>query len=156
MQSDKPFHKSQKQNLKVRPHYVARQNATICSFATRQNETICSFAARQICSAYAANAIASTWKKNFLQTFFMLQKLWNKTGDLVWFFSQTGWYHLETPMPRDFLWWDRQFADRIFRPRNIKQHAAAKPTQHPYILATWRDLAALCCCVPRGIVWTYL
>ncbi len=34
------------------------------------------------CSAYAANAIVSTWKKNFLQTFFRLQKLWNETGEL--------------------------------------------------------------------------
>ncbi len=34
------------------------------------------------CSAYAANAIASTWKKSFLQTVFRLQKLWNKTGEL--------------------------------------------------------------------------
>ncbi len=48
------------------------------------------------CSAYAASAITSTWKKNFLQTFFRLQKLWNETGEL-WFFSQTGWFHFETP-----------------------------------------------------------
>ncbi len=34
------------------------------------------------CSAYAAHAIASTWKKNFLQTFFGLPKLWNAIGEL--------------------------------------------------------------------------
>ncbi len=40
----------------------------------------------QSCSAYAANAIASTWKKNFLQTFFGLQKLWNETSELCLIF----------------------------------------------------------------------
>ncbi len=40
------------------------------------------------CLAYAANAIASTWKKNFLQTFFRLSKLWNEIGELgLIFFS---------------------------------------------------------------------
>ncbi len=40
------------------------------------------------CSVYAANAIASTWKKNFLQTFFTLPKLWNEIGELgLIFFS---------------------------------------------------------------------
>ncbi len=40
------------------------------------------------CSAYAANAIASTWKKNSLQTFFRLPKLWNEIGKLgLIFFS---------------------------------------------------------------------
>ncbi len=38
------------------------------------------------CSAYAANAIVSTWKNNFLQTFFRLQKLWNKTWELCLIF----------------------------------------------------------------------
>ncbi len=39
------------------------------------------------CSAYAANAIASTWKTNFLQTF-RLRKLWNEIGELgLIFFS---------------------------------------------------------------------
>ncbi len=38
------------------------------------------------CSAYAANAITSTWKKNFLQTFFRLQKLWNETGEICLIF----------------------------------------------------------------------
>ncbi len=40
------------------------------------------------CSAYAANAIASTWKKNLVQTFFRLPKLWNKISELgLIFFS---------------------------------------------------------------------
>ncbi len=34
------------------------------------------------CSAYAANAIASTWKNNILQTFFRLPKLWNEIDEL--------------------------------------------------------------------------
>ncbi len=38
------------------------------------------------CSANAANAIMSTWKNNFLQTFFRLQKLWNETGELCLIF----------------------------------------------------------------------
>ncbi len=38
------------------------------------------------CSAYAANASASTWKKNFWWTFFRLQKLWNETGELCLIF----------------------------------------------------------------------
>ncbi len=48
--------------IKVRPHYTTLQNATHCSFATRQK--------------------LSTWKKNFLQTFFRLPKLWNEIGEL--------------------------------------------------------------------------
>ncbi len=40
-------------------------------------------------SAYASNAIASTRKKNFLQTFFRLPKLWNEIGELglIFFFN---------------------------------------------------------------------
>ncbi len=46
------------------------------------------FPCSKSCLAYAANAIASTWKKNFLQTFFRLQKLWNGAGKLgLIFFS---------------------------------------------------------------------
>ncbi len=33
-----------------------------------------------------------------------------------------------------FFWWDRQLANRIFGPRSIERHAAAKPTQRPHIL----------------------
>ncbi len=41
------------------------------------------------CSAHAANEFTSTWKNNFLQTFFRLQKLWNETGELcLIFFSK--------------------------------------------------------------------
>ncbi len=39
------------------------------------------------CSAYAANAIASTWKKHFLQTFFRLPNLWNENSELGLIFS---------------------------------------------------------------------
>ncbi len=63
-------------SIKVRPHYAVLQNATHCSFPHDKS-----------CSAYAANAIAFTWKNNFLQTFFGLQKLWNETGELYLIFS---------------------------------------------------------------------
>ncbi len=48
-----------------------------------------------------------------------------------------------------FLWWDRQFADQIFRPCSIERHAAAELTQRPHILAAWCDFCcmALPCCV---------
>ncbi len=115
------------------------------------------------CSAYAANAIASAWKKNFTQTFFRLPKLWNKIGELgLIFFSNwliPFWNSLLTyHIPRSFFRWDRQFADRIFRPRSIERHATAKPTQRPHILVAWRNFCRTgpCRCVPRGIVWTHL
>ncbi len=42
----------------------------------------------QSCSAFAANAIAFAWKKNSLQAFFRLQKLWNEIGEVgLIFFS---------------------------------------------------------------------
>ncbi len=58
------------------------------------------------CSAYAANAIVSTWKKNFWQTFFRLQNLWNRLVNFVWFFfSQTGWYVAGFKSgPKDNIW----------------------------------------------------
>ncbi len=64
--------------IKVRPHYATRQNATHCSFAARQKLLgIC----RQCDRVHM--------KKNFLQTFFRLPKLWNKIGELgVIFFSK--------------------------------------------------------------------
>ncbi len=70
------------------------------------------------------------------------QNCGTRLANLVWFFSQTGWYHFETlihHMPRGFFWGNRQFADRIFRPRSIEQHAAAKLMQRPHILVTWRN-----------------
>ncbi len=49
------------------------------------------------CSAYALNSIASTLKKNFLLTYFRLQKLWNETSEFcLIFLSQTGWCHFDT------------------------------------------------------------
>ncbi len=45
------------------------------------------------CSAYAANLMTSTLKKNFLQR---LQKLWNEPANSVWFFSLTSWCNFET------------------------------------------------------------
>ncbi len=67
--------------------------------------------------------------------------------NFVRFFSQTSWHTILKPltrhMPHGFLWWDWQFADRIFRPHSIERHAAAEPTQCPHILVAWCDF----CCV---------
>ncbi len=42
-------------------------------------------------------------------------------------------------MSHNFLWWDHQFADQIFRQHSIERYAAAKPMQRPHILVTWRN-----------------
>ncbi len=106
-------------SFKAHPHYATRQNATHCNFAMRQK-----------CSAYAANAIASTWKNNFLQTFFRLQKLWNEIGELLSDFflklADTILKPFTHHMPRGFLWGDRQFADQIFRACSIEWHKRDK------------------------------
>ncbi len=63
-------------SLKVHPHYAVWQNATHCTFAVWQKLLgIC----RQ-CDRVRR-------KKNFLQTFFRLQKLWNEIGELCLIFS---------------------------------------------------------------------
>ncbi len=50
------------------------------------------------CSAYAANLIASTLKKNFLQTVTSGYKnCETRPVNFVRFFSLPGWYHFETP-----------------------------------------------------------
>ncbi len=104
------------------------------------------------CSAYAANAIMTTWKRIFCRPS-GLPKLWNEIGELglTFFFklADTILKPLIHQMPHGFFWWDRQFVDRIFRPRSIERHADATST---YTCG----MAQLCHCVPRGIVWTYL
>ncbi len=71
-------------------------------------------------------------RPHFLQTFFRLPKLWNGIGELgvIFFFklADTILKPLIHQMPRSFFWWDRQFADRIFRPRSIERHADATST----------------------------
>ncbi len=63
-----------------------------------------------------------------------------RSVNIVWFFSESGWYH-------GFLWWDRQFVTQIFRLRSIERHAAAEPTQCPHMLAAWHYFC--CAALPR-------
>ncbi len=106
------------------------------------------------CSAYAINAIVSTWKKNFLQIFFRLQKLWNETGELCLIFflklTDTILKPLTQHMPRGFLWWDQQFTNRIFRLRSIGMACRSRAN------ATSTYTCSMARLVPHGIVWTYL
>ncbi len=135
-------------SIKVRPHYAVRRNATICSFVARQKLlSICC----QCDRVYMENKFCrpSSGYKN----------CGTRLVNFVRFFSQTGWYHFETPMPHGFLWWDRQFADQIFKPRSIERHAAAELTQRSHILAAWRDFCCVASAVSRcatRLVWTYL
>ncbi len=71
------------------------------------------------CSAYAANSIVSTLKKNFLQTYFRLQKLWNETSELRLIFFSNWLMPFWNPLAAN-LWWDRHFADRIFMLRHAE------------------------------------
>ncbi len=84
-----------------------------------------------------------------------------RSANLVWFFflklADTILKPLIHHMPRGFFCWDWQFADRIFRPRSIERHAAAKPMQRPHILWHGATFAVRPCrFVLRGIVWMYL
>ncbi len=106
------------------------------------------------CSAYAANAIVSTWKKNFLQIFFRLQKLWNKTGELCLIFFSNRLIPFWNPLLSSY-------AARLplkgpticrsnLRLRSIEQHVAAEPMQCSHILAAWHDFC--CPALPRCAV----
>ncbi len=99
------------------------------------------------CSAYAANAIA-LHEKNFLQTFFSLQKLWNETGELsLIFFLKLADNHFETPMPAWLPLMGSTIYRSNFQPRSIEWHAAAEPMQHSHILAAWCDFC--CAALPQ-------
>ncbi len=123
-------------NIKVRPHYAAWQNETHCSFARSKSCIMRSH---------------SQEKRIFGRPFSGYKNCGMGPVNLVRFFSLTGWYHFETPYSSYAAWlplMGRQFADQIFRPRSIERHAAAKPTQHPHILAAWCDfwcVASPCC-----------
>ncbi len=92
------------------------------------------------CSAYATNTIASTRKKNFLQTFFRLPKLWNKMANLVRFFSQTGWYHFETPYS-SYVTRAASFDGTDNLPIEFLDHAASnsmpQPSRHNVYIYLW-------------------
>ncbi len=114
-------------NLKVGPHYAARQNATHCKFAVWQKLLgIC----RQCDPVHM--------KKKFFADLFQVTKTVEQDrrtwSDFFLQLADTILKPLTHHMPRD-----RQFADRIFRPCSIEWHAAAKPTQRPHILVAWRN-----------------
>ncbi len=115
--------------LKVRPHYAARQNAAHCSFSARPK-------LGQSCSAYAAY---KEFFADLLQVTKTVERDRRTWSDFFLKLADTILKPLSHHMPRSFFWWDRQFADRIFRPRNIERQAAAKPMQHPHILVAWRN-----------------
>ncbi len=115
-------------------------------------------------SAYAANAIASTWKKNFLQTFFRLPKLWNEILELgVIFFS--NWL-IPFWNPLFIICRAASFDGTDNLLIKFLGHAASKSMPQPsrcnIHIYLWnaqllpRGLAELCRYVLRGIVWTYL
>ncbi len=97
------------------------------------------------CSAYATKSIESTLKKNFLQTNFRLQKLWNETSELrLIFFSNwvmPFWNPLLIICCAANLWWDRHFADRIFMPHGMQKPClSCAALTHTLFspFATWR------------------
>ncbi len=114
--------------LKVRPHYAARQNATHYSFAARQKLLgIC----RQCDRVHMKKKILA----DLLQVTKTVERDRRTWSDFFPKLADTILKPLTHQMPCGFFWWDWQFADQIFRPRS---------------------LAALCRCVPHGIMWTYL
>ncbi len=89
------------------------------------------------CSAYAVNAIASTWKKNFLQTFYRLPKLWNEIGKLGLIFFSNWLIPFWNP-----LLIIRRCAASFDETDNLPIKflgRAAKPTQCPHILVALRN-----------------
>ncbi len=122
--------------VKVCPHYAAQQNATHCNFVAWQNLlSIC----RQCDRVHM--------KKEFFADLLQVTKtvereLWT-LSDFFLKLADTNLKPFTHHMPCSFLWWDRQFAGQIFRPRSIEQHAAAKPTQRPHILVAWRNFCRM-------------
>ncbi len=120
------------------------------------------------CSAYAANAIMFTWKKNFLQTFFRLPKLWNKIGQLgLIFFSNwliPFWNSLLIICrAASFDGTVASFDGTDNLPIEFLGHAASngmpQPSRRNVQIYLWHGAtfaAWPCRCVPRSIVWTYL
>ncbi len=73
-----------------------------------------------------------------------------RPGNVVWFFSQTSWYHFETPYS-SYAAWLPLMGPTICRPCSIERHAAAEPTQGPHILAAWCDFC--CAALPLCAAW---
>ncbi len=81
-------------------------------------------------------------KRIFCRPFSCYQNCGTRSANLGWFFSQTGWYHFETPYSSyavRLLLMGPTIADRIFRPHSIERHTTAKLTQCPHILVARRN-----------------
>ncbi len=108
------------------------------------------------CLADAPNAIAATFFADLFQVTKTVERDRRTWCDFLFKLADTILKPLIHQMPHGFFWWDRQFADRIFRPRSIERHADATFTYTCGMAQLLpRGLATLCRCVPRGIVWTY-
>ncbi len=109
-------------------------------------------------SAYAANAIMSKWKKNFLQTFFRLPKLWNEIGELgVIFFS-----HWLIPFwnPLFIICRTASFDGTNNLPIKFLGHAASngmpQPSRRNVHIYLWHGTtfaAWPCCTLPHCAAW---
>ncbi len=94
-------------------------------------------------------------EKSFLQTFFRLQKLWNKTGEVCLIFFSNWMTPFWNPLliiccAASFDGTDNLPIKFLGRAES-KRHAAAEPTQRPHILAAWRDIC--CAALPHCAAW---
>ncbi len=124
--------KSSVAGFKVHPHYAARQNATHCSFAMRQKLL-------GICHQCDRFNMKKEFVADLLQVTKTVERDMRTWSDFFLKLANTILKPLTHHMPCGFSWWDRQFTDRIFRPRNIERHAAATLTQRPHIFVAWRN-----------------
>ncbi len=117
------------------------------------------------CSVYAANAIASTWKKNFLHTFFWLSKLWNEIGELGLIFFLNWLIPFWNPLliicrAACFDGTDNLPIKFFGRAASNSMLQLSRRNVYIYTCVIVRlllcSLAVLCRCVLRNIVWMYL
>ncbi len=99
-------------------------------------------------------------KKNFLQTFFRLPKLWNEIGELGLIFFSKWLIPFWKPLliichAASFDGTDNLLIEFLGRAASNGRSQPSARNIHIYL---WHGatFAALCCFVPRGIVWTYL
>ncbi len=92
------------------------------------------------------------------------QNCGTRSASLVWFFSQTGWYHFENPyssyVTRLLLIWPTICRSNFWAAQHQTACRSLADATSTYTCGMAQlmphGLAALCHCVPRGIVWTYL
>ncbi len=108
-------------DVKARPHYAVRQNATHCNFAERQKLL-------SICRQCNRIHMKREFFADPLQVTKNVERDWWTLSDFFLKLANTILKLLTHHMPHSFLWWNWQFANRIFRPCSIKWHAAAEQT----------------------------